>query len=422
MWRQLMLLLLAVHAAVALPALADEVMLSNGGHVVGKWLDREGQLGGARRFVSEHGIRFKLDRTQIAATTVDAPQVSFYRARSPLVADTVAAQWQLAEWCRKQAMFRQRRTHLKRILELDPEHLLARRALGFSQVNGRWTTPRQVQLENGYIHHEGKWKLPQQVEVLEERRRMKEVQQKWVVNLRRWRNQLETVDAAEALARIEAIDDPRATSALEDLLRRDRSRYARLLYVKVLGGIPDECATEALLRTVLSDQDEEVFHACVDEVVRRKVPVIVKQFSKLLRSRNNQHVNRAAFALARLEDQTAIPSLIEALVTQHHAELPGAGRTSFAFANRSNSAAGSAGLFPTGPQFAITSRPRRISYRLLNQGVLDALSQLAGGVSFNFDQVAWRHWYSAQQRYRSTGAETLRVPRSPHDHRGLDGK
>jgi len=63
-----------------------------------------------------------------------------YRKTRAAAADTVNAQLTLANWCAQHALAAQERSHLWRVITLDPEHAEARRRLGFEQVGKEWFT------------------------------------------------------------------------------------------------------------------------------------------------------------------------------------------------------------------------------------------------------------------------------------------
>ena len=52
-------------------------------------------------------------------------------------------QWKLAEWCHEHGLPDQRKTHLQRVIELDPDHVEARRLLGYSKIDGKWMTQEE---------------------------------------------------------------------------------------------------------------------------------------------------------------------------------------------------------------------------------------------------------------------------------------
>ena len=139
----------------------------------------------------------------------------------------------------------------------------------------------------------------------------------------RWRSQLTGDKRHEALANIRNVRDPLAIEAIGRLLKIERDCRMRFIYVELLGQIGDNEALVALVGLALSDRDQEVFYACLDELSKHNTPPLVRQFVKALDSPKNDQVNRAAIALSSLGDRSAIPPLIEALVTTHQTVLPG---------------------------------------------------------------------------------------------------
>lgn len=67
----------------------------------------------------------------------------YERKRSEFL-DTPNEQLQLAEWCLAEKLHLQARGHLERVIELDPDHAVARRMLGFQNIEGRWTTEAEL--------------------------------------------------------------------------------------------------------------------------------------------------------------------------------------------------------------------------------------------------------------------------------------
>lgn len=66
-----------------------------------------------------------------------APLAYYQRVRGNY-ADTVEGQLALAKWCEEKKLLDQARAHLSRVLELEPNHLAARAALGFERIGGMW--------------------------------------------------------------------------------------------------------------------------------------------------------------------------------------------------------------------------------------------------------------------------------------------
>ena len=69
--------------------------------------------------------------------TAAAPLSSYLRVRGNYT-DTAEGQLALAKWCEEKKLLDQARAHLSRVLDLEPNHLGARAALGFERIGGLW--------------------------------------------------------------------------------------------------------------------------------------------------------------------------------------------------------------------------------------------------------------------------------------------
>ena len=135
-----------------------------------------------------HGVRVVLDKTSIIQAAPGTSAEEQYRAFVACQGDDVAGQWAVAEWCRTHALEPLRRQHLRRVLDLEPDHAGARQALGYTQVRGRWVTQAEFMQEQGYVLYRGKWQLSQEVERAEAERRTALAERQWYRQLLRWRH------------------------------------------------------------------------------------------------------------------------------------------------------------------------------------------------------------------------------------------
>ena len=315
--------------------------------------------------------------------------------------DTVTDQWKLAEWCREHRLLKQRRTHLERIIELDPNHAEVRHGLGYSQVQGQWLTQEALMTQNGYLRYKGAWLLPQEIEIKESERKEKLAQLEWGPKLKRWHRWLDTPKADEAIALIQAIDDPHAGDALVRLLTdaKDPSpRRVRLLYVEALGRLQASAGMDALVNTSLYDADEEVRLSCLDEIVDHGYKPAVARYVKALKDKDNVVINRAGIALGQLKDPAAVGPLIDALVTVHSFKIQKGqpGQTSASFGSGAGGPGGGGFTFGGGGV-------ETVKQSLQNREVLAALVSLTG-MGFDFDERAWKKWYAAQRKPSSLDA------------------
>ncbi|MCY2994063.1 MAG: hypothetical protein NTY19_40230 [Planctomycetota bacterium] len=394
-------LTMAVTAAlVENRARADVFVLRTGGQIQGRWLNRDEHPLRQYTIATEQGGRIVLNAAQVRQAITQADVHDEYEQLAPRAPATVDGQWQLAEWCRAQNLAKQRQVHLRRILELDPDHAGARHGLGYSQIAGRWVNPEELQGQRGFEFYGGRWRYPQEIELTERQRSVERAEKEWLMRLRRCRGMLDTNKAQLAYEEIAAIRESQAVKALALLLSEERLRDVKLLYIDVLAEIHSPAAIQALIRATVQDPDEEIFHACLDKILKLKPPHAAQQYVLCLRDANNVRLNRAAYALGRIEDKSVISPLIDVLVTTHYLVLPA--KSDAYTATFSPSGAGPSGATPSSPQtgtgFSAGDDRKVIPRTVTNQEVLEALIRLSGGANFGFDKNAWRFWLANENR------------------------
>ena len=371
-------------------ALGDVFLLTAGGRVVGELLNPDQTPRKTYAVKTESGGQITLLRSQVDEWLRPRPAVVEYEKIRPRHPDTVEGQWALAEWCRENTLLAEREVHLERILELDPDHEKARRALGYFKRDGKWTTEEEVRKRDGFVRRGGRWVLPQEVEIEQERKEVKVARGEWMKKLSQWRDWIGTNRTMLAYQNIQKIDDPFAIPALAAALRDDPDDQTRLLCIEALARIGTPLAKEGLAISALADPVPEVRLTCLDFLKEGKSAEVVGYFIDRLRSKNNGEVNLAAAALRHLEDPTAIGPLVDALVTVHKFRVssknPGQISTTFGTGG---------GGSPGG--LAVGGGPKIVAQHFRNQAVLDALVSITG-VNFGFDVARWKAWHAARQR------------------------
>jgi hypothetical protein len=373
---------------------ADEFLLRSGGRIEGEWLNREEQPLTAYRVRTRAGVVLHLNTSDVSEAIRLSPERAEYDRLAPTSADTVEGNWSLAEWCRKQGLTSERQNHLRRIIELDENHQAARRALGYTFIEGKWITQEDFRREEGYEYYKGRWRTAQEIEILESRSKYNLAQREWLARLKRYRlNMNDAGKARAAIDAVRAIDDPVAVRPLAELLASERVRSVKFLYVDVLASINTADAVHVLVHRSLQDPDEEMFYYCVDRLAGIKQPGVTEAYVAALKDSSNERVNKAAAALARMNDRSAISPLIDALVTSHASVKPskfGGDATAVSFNGN-----GSSMMQNEGPKVQIA--------HVRNQHVLDTLTKLSGGSNFGFDQRAWRYWYAQEKKAEQAG-------------------
>jgi hypothetical protein len=384
-------ILLALMTSNALRAEVFE--LEGGGRIEGEWINRKEKPLTAY-LVRRHGVIVTLPLHQVIDVTRRTPIELEYDNKAPSTADTAVAQWELAEWCRNSGLPAQRKVHLQRVIELDPNHRKARAALGYVFQNGQWTTQEAIRRADGYELYRGKWRTPQEIEILESGSRSDVAQKDWLSRLTRLRRELDEPGKAKAaLEVISAIRDPLAIGPLNHMLSRERSRPVKVLYTDVfMAMMADDPSLQPrvlplLVAAAMRDKDIEVFFDIVERLKAHKHPVVTDRLVDRLSSASNEEVNRAGEALGKLEDKTTISPLIEALVTRHLKVIPGTGATTAGFVG--------------GSFFKKSGDPQVIIVHMQNTHVLTALGKLTG-VDFGFDKKAWHNWHTQDKIARES--------------------
>ncbi len=172
------------------------------------------------------------------------------------MADTVEAQWALAEWCRERNLIRNRTIHLERVVQLQPDHKAARSALGYQFKEGRWVRYEDIMQERGYVLYKGDWKLPQEIELIEQKQEQAKREKDWYQRLIKIRADYQSTVKAkqqEAFDTLNELNDRSAVPAL--LIEAGREKNPRLveLYLAALGRIGSTPALTFLVTIVFNE-------------------------------------------------------------------------------------------------------------------------------------------------------------------------
>ena len=253
------------------------------------------------------------------------------------------------------------------------------------------TEQEKIMAQRGYRRYKGRWLSPQEINSIEREQERKAAVRGWYNRLRLWSGWLGGQKSEQAQKAIGEINDPAAVDALADAMLKDRRRPAQMLYIEALFRLNTPAATQVLAQHALEDADAEIRLSCLDFLKKRKDPAIIAYFVSRLRHKNNVMVNRAAVALGRMDDPTAVGPLIDALVTVHKKKVTsgGPGRTSASFDN-------------SGGGLTMGSTTKIYKMNVRNRDVLDALISLTDGVNFDYDIEAWRYWLAAQKKRKSS--------------------
>jgi hypothetical protein len=389
-------------------ARADVFELANGGRIEGKVLPADDSDKINFTIELAGGGHVTVSRTQITKIDPTTDADTEYQNLSRTSPDTVDAHWKLAEWCREHKLRDERRQHLERILELNPNYADARTALGFHQKNGQWMNRDDVMTSRGLVLFQGKYITPQQVELLKQQTESKVTQADWTKRIDQLRRKLtgrRQDPANQARIEIQAIQDPQAAEAVVDMLRREKDPQLKRLWIETAARLNHRAAIDALVNLSLYDQDDEIRHQCLELLVKARRPGLATAYIHALNDKENEVVNRAGYALGQIGNRDAIGPLIDALITKHKFKVSDAHPDQHAYTFSPDGGGGAGGgAF----SFGGSNAPQVVVQSIRNRAVLDALVALSGNANFDYDQIQWRGWLAAQAK-----ASAIDVRRDP---------
>ena len=126
------------------PARAEVFNLHDGGQIRGELVNRDESPRKTYVIKTASGGQVTLDAEQVKDVAARArPRCSTTAsARTIPTRSTASGSW--PSGAAKTVCPRSARSHLERIIELDPDHADARHALGYAHVHGRWATAQDV--------------------------------------------------------------------------------------------------------------------------------------------------------------------------------------------------------------------------------------------------------------------------------------
>ncbi len=196
-----------------------------------------------------------------------------YERRRATAADTVDGQLAIADWCAKHRLRAQETAHLNRVLQLSPDHAVARERLQFERVAGSWVPRTDL------------WQGLRQSKQVDE-------------SLQTWQGKLEDLLASlrrrkatrteSMLERLKSELTPEAVPALEIVLGNN-GEAAALLGVQLLGSVQHHDAAASLARQAIVSRFPAVWTAAVEELQNRPrdhyIPLWLAELSTPIESR-----------------------------------------------------------------------------------------------------------------------------------------
>ncbi len=187
----------------------------------------------------------------------------------------------------------------------------------------------------------------------------------------------------ESLETLQAINDPLAAEAIARQLNESRgntsqSRPMRLMWVKLLGRFQNSISVQALVIAGIDEQDATVREAALEQLLEYGSGSAVATYLPMLKSNDNQLVNRAARALSWFPDPELALTYVDALVTTHTKQIAGGPGMQAGFDDQ-----GGGGL-------AMGGKPKVIKTPRTNPAVYTLVKLIEPDVDHGYDEEAWQ--------------------------------
>ena len=249
-----------------------------------------------------------------------AEQIS-YRRFAPLEKDDVPSQIKIANWANANNLSA---IANERVLEIDPENEEAHKALLHVKVNGVWVSNKERLDQNGLERINGRSVSKQEAELIRQQKSQEETAIYWKKEIKfLYQEALKGNQKAR-----ETFRTIRAPQALGPLLKtfasEKKNPEGRILLLQGMAAIGTPASLAELGKIAISDPDADVRVAAVEGILRKREATAdaIEYFKRRLRSETDvDAINSAAYALGRLKGKSAIPDLINSLVTTHKRQI-----------------------------------------------------------------------------------------------------
>lgn len=371
---------------------ADTVEISGGGHL-------DGRVKRTPDYVIvqvDDDIQVALPASRIRSVVM-SDDLAEYRRNAAKAGDDAELHYKLAIWCVTGNNVPGRadyykRFHMRRAIELNPEHAKARGSLGYKKVGNRWVTRTDLMHDRGMISVGGKQVLPEAYSIEEAGEEADVASKLWIKDINRLvgialKN---SSKSAEAYASLEAIDDPLAASAIAAQLNDSRgkqtqSQAMRKMWVRLLSKLKNGPSIRALVLAGVDEPDPVIREMALTSLQAYGSGSAVATYTPMLRSNDHRTVNRAAEALAYFPDPESAMDYVNALVTTRKTVTPAGAGMNVGFGDNGG------GGMSTGSQPVVTNDTRS------NPAVLGLLRIIEPEVDFGYDETRWRDYFASKK-------------------------
>jgi hypothetical protein len=146
----------------AVSATADELHLKDGRVLTGRVLED-----GDRYAVVDRDSKHVVKRSEVAELAKTRSFMDDFDDRlAKLPADDAEAIFEFGRWLEENDWASRSKLAYAEVLDLDPDHRGARRALGYALYEGAWVSPEELNRRKGLVEFEGRWYTKHDLEEL----------------------------------------------------------------------------------------------------------------------------------------------------------------------------------------------------------------------------------------------------------------
>lgn len=397
MFRSLVLPLIAGSLALfpQVETSADTVELRGGGQITGQVVRKPDWV--IVKVDDEVQVAIQPSRV-IRVVTSD--QLQNYRNKVIESGNDAELQYQLGIWCVTDDNVpgdsqHYLRYHMQRAIELDPDHAKARASLGYKKHEGKWVRTRDLMRDRGMVWRGRGWDIPEAIAIEDFQDETNVESKKWIREVNRLTKSAlnGSAKSRESLEALQAISDPLAAEAIARQLSESRgktsqSRPMRLMWVDLLGRFRNSISVQALVIAGIDETDANVREAALKRLEEYGSSSAVATYLPMLKSNDNQLVNRAAQVLQWFPDRELALTYVDALVTTHTKQIAGGPGMQAGFDDQ-----GGGGL-------AMGGKPKVIKTPRTNPAVYTLVKLIEPDVDHGYDEKAWQlHFANERTAY-----------------------
>lgn len=358
---------------------------------------KSGQIDGQLITISD-GLRIGVSDAILNRIREDDAKIAQYRQRLNGLAEDAKAHWEMSQWCNSQGLHAQKERHLRRVIELDPNHGPARQALDYMPLGNTWVKRDSFRRSKGMVREKGKWRFAEELAGGADAVSFDEQRIEWIRKLRSLKSLAARNNAkgAEALAEIQAINDPAADEVVRKEFLEAKGDRQRAMWLTILARLKTPLSIQTLAETGLNDRSQTIRDLCFEALREHGKYIAIQYYLSRLFDNNNEVVQNAGRALTELSDpvmakdpQVAM-ALVDALETTHTEIIaPGPGMQ-VGMASGSNGSSGPIQQFGG-------DKPQARKYQKKNQNVLNALLEVVeDDVDYQFNKDRWRVYFASK--------------------------